>query len=146
MLQSIFIYADALFILFSTEYWHSSCKNPTNIDGLLKTSSLHGSRMWAFYVNANSFAPFTVRPHKLKCQRLKQRKVCCKVTQGPSTLKGFGKALLKARWRRGICRVCDQNCAQFSDWWWDSRVGSQGLKLSVIRLQEAWGCVLLIVK
>ena len=26
------------------------------------------------------------------------------------------------------------------------RLVSQGLKLSVIRLQEAWGCVLLIVK
>ena len=37
-------------------------------------------------------------------------------------------------------------CAQFSGWWTGTRVVSQGLTLSVLRLQETWGCVLMVVK
>ena len=63
--------------------------------------------------------------------------------------KGFSKAFLKA-WlgERGVCRVCDQNCDHNSlfDWWGGSRVISQGLTLSVLRLQEAWEYVFKVLK
>ena len=54
----------------------------------------------------------TVRPNKLKHCSLEQRKVSCRAMQGscppktPNHPKGFSKALLKARWRRGMVSCC----------------------------------------
>jgi len=56
---------------------------------------------------------------------LKQRKVYCRTMKGEegahalktlSSLKSFSKTFLKARGGSEGCRVCDQSCAQFSDW------------------------------
>ena len=39
-------------------------------------------------------------------------------------------------------RICDQLVhSSLIGWWWSNRVVSQGLTLSVLRLQEAWGYV-----
>ena len=54
--------------------------------------------------NASSQAQCTVRPNRLKCQSLEQRKIQCRAIQGdrqimppsPNSLKGFNKAFLKA--------------------------------------------------
>ena len=60
-------------------------------------------------------------------------------------VKSFGKALWKAKWGRED-HIRDQLLHDsLIGWWWSSWVASQGLALSVLRLQEAWGCVLMVI-
>ena len=51
-------------------------------------------------------------------------------------------------WRPGEVghpRVCDQLVySSLIRWWWSGGVVSQGFTLSVLRLQEAWGCMPLV--
>ena len=62
----------------------------------------------------------------------------------PAAQEVSAKHFLKGRWGRGDCRVCDQLVYNSPiGWWWSGGVVSLGLTLSVLRLQEAWGCVFL---
>ena len=70
---------------------------------------------------------------------------CCKKLQ---LSKEFWHSALEWQGRQGerCCEVCDR-LVQFSDWLIRREQGvSQGFTLRVLRLQEAWGCVLLVIK
>ena len=107
-------------------------------------------------VNASSDAWCTVGPNKLKRWSLEQRKVCCKAMQGDEVAhalkslelpKRFQQSIFKSQVREGDCRVCDQILHNSMIVWWSgNRVVSQGFTLSVLRLQEAWGYVLMVIK
>ena len=97
---------------------------------------------------------------------MEQRKVYCKAMRGdlkkPEFPEVFWENTLKSqvgeagrmgggtdggRGRGGGHRVCDTACAQLSDWLMvGGRMVSQGLTLSVLRLQEAWGCVPMVLR
>ena len=101
---------------------------------------------WEFFVNTSSHSQCTVRWNKLKHKSLKQRKVCCKTMQNnvAHALKsfelheGFWQSIFKRQvWEGSGYRVCDKLVhSSLSGWWWGNRVGTQGLILSVLRLQE----------
>ena len=105
---------------------------------------------WVTFVSASSIAHCSVRPDKPKCQSLEQRKVYCRAMQeiggscskeapSLSSLKGFGKAFLKARW--GITGFVISS-AQFSSWQINEvthRGASQGLT-------HAWVYALMVIR
>ena len=69
----------------------------------------------------------------------------CKLWLGEDILLRFPaprpgpECTLKGQVRDGSCRVCDQLMHSFLiDWQWGHRAVSQGLTLSILRLQEVW--------
>ena len=61
-------------------------------------------------------------------------------SKDPNSLMGVREAFLKVRWGWGTHRVCDQLVYKsLIGWWWGKRAVSQGLALSVLRLQWVWG-------
>ena len=72
------------------------------------------------------------------------RKQIAHVQKPCNISKGFSKALLRPN-EEGVLKHLWSAHAQFSDW---LMVGWQGggLTLSVLKPQDAWGCVLLVIK
>ena len=61
-------------------------------------------------------------------------------SQKPELPEGFWKSIFKGQVREADHRVWDDLMHKsLTGWWWGSRVLSQGLTLSVLRLPEAWG-------
>ena len=68
--------------------------------------------------------------------------------EASSSPKGFSKAFLNGRGGVGGGSQDSDQGVQSSliGWWWGNRVGSWGLTLSDLRLQEAWGYELIGIK
>ena len=64
-----------------------------------------------------------------------------------SSLQKCQPSIFKTQVTEQSCRVHDQLVHNsLISWWWGRRVMSQELTLSILRLQEAWGYVLMVIK
>ena len=64
-----------------------------------------------------------------------------------SSLQKCQQSIFKTQVTERGCRIHDQLVHNsLIGWWWGRKVMSQGLTLSILRLQEAWGYVLMLIK
>ena len=135
------------------------------MDCSLPESSIHGifqarilECIWDCYQTNQIHVPAHSKAHLLtlgcvegKC-RLRWWK-CTKESRRANAEKNlnsqmdFRKTFLQVRWRREVagCVISSWH-KPLIGWWWGIRAVSQGLILSMLRFQDAWGYVPLVIK
>ena len=99
---------------------------------------------------SNPRSCMSLRPKRTKHWGLEWRKVYCRgharrmqwlMLKRPKLPNGCQGSIFKGKMREGGGhRVCDQLVYKsFIGWWWGKRAMSQGLALSILRLQWVWG-------
>ena len=94
--------------------------------------------------------PMHSEANKAKHWSLEQKKFCCGAMEGkwvahaqktwnsPNSSKGFQQSMFfKARWGRGMPAYVITLCTILIGWWWDNKVVSQVLTLSILRARRS---------